>query len=100
MNPDPVVRDERTIAVENISYRWAYLVLSYGLLGLTAYRGFVRHEQAWDLLVLVVAGGVAANIFQGTHHTLSRRWVKVSAITIIVALALAGALVVLGRSSK
>ena len=28
----PVERDERTEAVENASFRWAYLVLSYGLL--------------------------------------------------------------------
>ena len=30
--PQAVERDERTVAVENASYRWAYLVLTYALL--------------------------------------------------------------------
>ena len=38
MNTAPSVqRDERTVAVENASYRWAYLFLSFGLLALVAY---------------------------------------------------------------
>ena len=53
-----VHRDERTTAVENASYRWAYLVLSFGLLLIVAFRSFVYGESAWDLLALVVLGGL------------------------------------------
>jgi len=48
-------RNQRTIAIENAGYRWAYLTLSFGLLPSTAYRAFIRHEASWDLLRLVIA---------------------------------------------
>jgi hypothetical protein len=69
-----VDRDERTLAVENASYRWSTLVLSFGLLGLTAWRSLVRDEQPWDLLALVVAGGLVNTIYQLSHRVLNRRW--------------------------
>ena len=62
-----VQRDERTIAVENASYRSAYLFLSYGILALVAYRSFVLHESGWDLLALVILGGVVTTAYQGIH---------------------------------
>jgi hypothetical protein len=67
-------RDERTLAIENASYRWTYLFLSFGLLGLVAYRSFVRDEAPWDLLILVVLGGLVSSVYQGLHGILSRRW--------------------------
>ena len=32
MTTQPIMRDKRTVATENASYRWAYVVLSFGLL--------------------------------------------------------------------
>ena len=60
-----IPRDERTVAVENTSYRWAYLFLSFGILVLVAYRSFVHHETAWDMLGLVVVGGVLSTLLAG-----------------------------------
>ena len=97
MTANAVDRDERTVAVENASYKAAYLFLSYGLLGVTAYRGFVREESAWDLLALVILGGVVAAVYQGRERTLSRRWSLTSAVAVLVALVLA-VLLVLARS--
>ncbi len=75
MSTTPMVqRDERTIAVENASYRWSYLFLSYGLLVLIAYRSFVYHQSPWDLLALVVLGGVVGVAYQGFQRVLSKRW--------------------------
>ena len=52
-----VERDERTTALENSGYRWSYLVLSFGLLLIVAYRSFARGEASWDLIGLVLVGG-------------------------------------------
>jgi hypothetical protein len=93
----PVVRDERTLAVENASYRFAYLVLSYGLLISTAYRGFVRDEPAWDLLALVVFGGVVTASYQASKRVLTRKWLLTSAGAVVLAVILAAAIVLVAR---
>ncbi len=74
MSNSPVSRDERTLAVENASYRLAYLVLSFGLLLSVAVRGLVFNQASWDLLALVILGGGVATFHQGTQQILSRRW--------------------------
>jgi hypothetical protein len=88
-----VHRDERTVSVENQSYRWAYFVLSYGLLASVAYRGFVLDEQSWDLIGLVIVAGAIATLYQGKESVLNRRWLLLSALAAAVALILAVALV-------
>ena len=90
MNNQPVSRDERTIVVENASYRLAYLVMSFGLLASVAYRGFVLQQNSWDLLALVILGGATATMYQGTNKVLSRYWI----IATIAALVMAGFLAV------
>jgi hypothetical protein len=67
-------RDERTLTVENASYRWAYHVISFGLLVIVAYRSFTWDEASWDLLALVVLGGVVASGYQLSHRVLTKRW--------------------------
>jgi hypothetical protein len=90
-------RDERTVATENASYRWAYLVLSYGLLASAAYRSFAWNDSVWDLLGLVVLGGVVTTAYQFRGRVLSRRWLLLSATAGVLAAALAGLLVMMGR---
>ncbi|MEO8083945.1 MAG: hypothetical protein ABI780_08990 [Ardenticatenales bacterium] len=92
-----VQRDERTIAVEHASFRLAYLFLSYGLLAAVAYRSFARHEQPWDLMALVVAGGVVSAGYQAAHGTLNRRWAVITALTLIAAAILAAFAVAVTR---
>jgi 1,4-dihydroxy-2-naphthoate octaprenyltransferase len=92
MKNQSVVRDERTVSVENSSYRWAYLLLSFGLLIIVAYRGFVWRESSWDLLALVVLSGVVTTLYQGTHRVLSRRWALVAITTGLVAALIAVAM--------
>jgi hypothetical protein len=87
------MRDERTVATENASYRWAYLVLSFGLLASTAYRAFVRHESAWDLIALVMLAGAVATFYQGRDRVLSRRWAVASVAAALLALLIAVVLV-------
>jgi hypothetical protein len=87
-----IPRDERTVAVENTSYRWAYLFLSFGILVLVAYRSFVHHETAWDMLGLVVVGGVLSTLYQGFHRVLSKQWAMACLLTVVAA-AVLGAVV-------
>ena len=85
MNKPSVSRDERTTVVENTSYRIAYLVMSFGLLVSVAYRGFVLQESSWDLLALVILGGVTATMYQGINKVLSRRWILATVATLVIA---------------
>jgi hypothetical protein len=81
-----VERDERTVAVENASYRWAYILLINALLIDALYRAMVRHEAAWDLMALVVLGGATATIYQARQKTLSHGWgMKVALIAYMAA---------------
>lgn len=72
MSDQSVVRDERTVAVENASYRLAYTVLSFGVLVVTAYRGFLG-QSGWDLLALVIVSSGIATLYQWKHQLLDRR---------------------------
>jgi hypothetical protein len=92
MKNQAAVRDERTIAIENASYRWAYLLFSFGLLALVAYRAFALQQNSWDLLALVVAGGLVTTLYQAAHRVLSGRWAALAAASVLVAALLAVAL--------
>ena len=52
-----VVRDERTVAVENAAFKWGYYILYFGLLLDCLYRHRIRHEGIGDLFVVL---GVSA----------------------------------------
>jgi hypothetical protein len=90
-------RDEREVAVDRAADRLAYLVLSYGLLAIVAYRSFVRGDAAFDLLGLVVLGGLVGAGYRIRKRVASGRWLAVVVLTIGVAL-LAAVAIVLTRS--
>ena len=87
--PQAVERDERTVAVENASYRWAYLVLTYALLVDVMYRGLFRHEAAWDLMALVIVGGAICAVYQARQKTLAHGWVMKAVLGAVVAAVIA-----------
>ncbi len=95
MTSAAVHRDERTLAVENGSYRWAFYVLAYGLLVLAAYRSYAAHEGTWDLLALVVIGGTVASVYQWTHKVLTKRSALGVVAGIVLAVIIAAAVVLL-----
>jgi hypothetical protein len=53
-----VKRDERTVAVQNASYKWAYYFLAWPLVIDTFYRQHALHEEVGDLVALVCASGI------------------------------------------
>ena len=85
-----MVRDEREISVDHAGDRLSYLVLSFGLpLALVAYRSFVRGEAPWDLLGLVVLGGLVGTAYRIQKRAVSRQWGLLLVLTVAIALALA-----------
>ena len=85
MKDSTIIRDERSIAVENSSYRWGYLLLSFGLLVAVAGRSLVWRQSSWDLLALVVLGGIVTTLYQWTHRVLTRHWVMVTVVAVVLA---------------
>jgi hypothetical protein len=90
-----ISRDEREQAVDLAADRLSFLVVSYGALLLAAYRSFVLHEVAWDLLGLVVVGGAAGLLFRLRSGVVTRPWTFVLVATMVLA-AVAAALIVAG----
>lgn len=89
--------DARTGAAEQAGYRRAYVFVSFGLLLSVAYRSFVLGDTAWDLLALVVLGGVVTAVDRGRSGTLTGRWALLTLLTVAAALAFAAALASVGR---
>ena len=80
-----VERDERTVVVENASYRWAYLLLTYALLVNVMYRSLIRHEAAWDLMALVIVGGAFCTMYQSRQKILGHGWVMKAVLVACIA---------------
>jgi hypothetical protein len=93
-----LVRDEREVSVDRAADRLAYLVLSFGLLAVVAYRSFVDGAASWELLGLVVFGGAVSTGYRLWRGVLSRQAVLVLAVTALIAFVV-GAVVVLGLRS-
>ncbi len=84
MSTQSITREERTVGVEKASYRFAFLVISTGLLISVAYRSFALHQKNWDLLLLVILGGLTA-LYRGTHKVISRGWMMATMATVSIA---------------
>ena len=95
MKTQSIHRDERTTAVENASYRLAYLLLSFGVLLSVAWRAFARQDSGWELLALVMVSGFAATFYQGIQRVLTRHTALLAVVTVMVAAALAAGIMLL-----
>ena len=90
--------DERESGVERSGDRLAWLVVSYGLLAIVAWRSFVDGLASWDLLALVILGGAVSFGYRIWHRAVTRQAVVVAGLTVLAALVVAG-LVLLGSTS-
>ena len=68
--PHPA-HDERITAVGNASYGWAYSVLSLGLL---VHVMLGRSSHPWDVMGLLVVGGLVSMAYQVRMRTFPWRW--------------------------
>jgi hypothetical protein len=87
---EPVDHDERTTAVENAGYRWAFGFLTFALLIDVAARSFLRNEAPWDLLFLVIAGGSVVGLRQARERALPGHWGRRVAIAMACAAVISG----------
>ena len=89
------VRDEREVSVDRAADRLAYVVLSFGLLAVVAYRSFVEGVASWELLGLILLGGAVSTAYRLWQGVLTRQAVLVMALAALIALVV-GAVVLLG----
>jgi hypothetical protein len=90
-------RDEREVSVDRAADRLSYLVLSFGLLAVVAYRSFVASEAAWDLLGLIVLAGLAGTVYRARAGAITRGWALVVLATVTIA---AGVALVLAFATR
>ena len=91
-------RDERETSVDQAADRLSYLVLSFGLLAIVAYRSMVDREASWDLLGLVVLGGLVGTAYRVRRRVMSRRWELLLLGTAAVALVVAAVVAFAART--
>jgi hypothetical protein len=84
-----VDRDERTVAVENASYRLGYRFMSFAVLMSIAYRSFVLKQSSWDLFAIVILGGVLTTVYQRNQRILTMRWARLTMFSVALAFAVA-----------
>jgi len=87
--PLPTGRDERTLAIENASYRWAYLILACGLLLDINVRNYFHFTGNGDLLLLVIVASLFCSIYQARARVMTRALIYVMLIAGVVAAAIA-----------
>jgi hypothetical protein len=90
-----LARDKREVGLDRAADRLAYVVLSFGLLAVVAYRSFVEGLASWELLGLVLLGGIVSTGHRLWQGVLTRQSVLILALTALIALVV-GALLVLG----
>ena len=93
-----VPRDEREASIDHAADRLSYLVLSFGLLAIVAYRSIVDREASWDLLGLVVLGGLVGTGYRVRRRVVSRRWELVVLGTAAMALVVAAIIAFAARA--
>jgi hypothetical protein len=92
-----VPRGERETRIDLAADRIGYLVVSYGLLLIVAYRSFVNGDAAWDLIGLVMLGGVVGLAYRARQGVASGRWTLMLLVTLGIAVVVAALIAFLAR---
>ena len=67
------------------------------MLALVAYRSFARNEANWDLLALVILGGLVPNLYQAFSRVLTGRWARTQIVALVAAAIVAAIVMFLRR---
>ena len=82
-------RDERERLIDAEAERLVAAVLSFGILVLVLVRS-LRGDAAWDLLALVIAGGLVGMAYRAWHGVIDRRYAALlGAVAVVAAIAAA-----------
>lgn len=71
-----VIKDERTISVENKSYKYGCYIFNFGLLLDIIYRSIRLNEASWDLFGLIFLSGLVMTSYQYKEKIFSENWGK------------------------
>lgn len=93
-----LVRDERELSTDLAADRLGFLVLSFGLLAVVAYRSFVDGVASWELLALLLLSGAVSGAYRLRQRVLTRQAVWVLAGVAIIGLVVAAAVALGARS--
>jgi hypothetical protein len=89
---------ERETRIDHAVDRIGYLVVSFGLLVIVAYRSFVNGEAAWDLIGLVILGGIVGLGYRAARQGLgSGRWRVMLVVTMGLAFIVAALVTLAAR---
>ncbi|PKM58313.1 MAG: hypothetical protein CVU98_01600 [Firmicutes bacterium HGW-Firmicutes-3] len=69
-------KDERTTFIENQSYKYGYIILTFGILINIIYRSFRLNEAPWDLFGLIFLSGLVTTVYQYKHKIFTKNWIK------------------------
>ena len=89
-------RDEREHSIDLAADRLAFLVVCYGALLLAAYRAFFLRQETWDLLGLVVLGGIVSLAYRLRQRVVTQPWTAVHVATVLIAAAIAFVIAIAG----
>lgn len=84
-----IVRDERELSTDLAADRLGFLVLSFGLLAIVAYRSFVDGVASWELLALLLLSGAVSGAYRVWQGVLTRQAVLVLLVVALVGLVVA-----------
>jgi hypothetical protein len=82
-------KDERAVTIEKSSYSLAARVMGFAILVDVIYRSLVTKQASWDLLGIVILGGLVATIYQTRLKTATRSWSKVILLSVLAGLVVA-----------
>ena len=70
----PLKRDERTVAVENASFKWAWHFLAWPLIIDAMYRQHALNEEVGDLVALICLSSAIAIVYQYRYKAVVSCW--------------------------
>jgi hypothetical protein len=68
--------DERAIYVQNSSYSFVYKITHIAVIIAVIYRYLANRESSWDLLAILVLGGLIITFYQIRYKTLTRSLIR------------------------
>ena len=69
-------KDERTIFIENKSYKYGCLIFNFGLLIDIMYRSIRFNEAPWDLFGLIFLSGFVTTVYQYKQNIFTKNWIR------------------------
>ncbi|MGI6451302.1 MAG: hypothetical protein ACOX3R_13890 [Desulfitobacteriia bacterium] len=90
MKNNLVEKDERTIFVENTSYKFGYRFVTFALLFDILYRSISFNDACWDLFGIIICSGLIVSIYQYRQKILGKSWLRTFLLTFISAALIAG----------